>query len=146
MILTTRYEGNIFLCSVMKNCVFVFGKDVLSTRNQVFSLRRSNFLRVPTRQSLLVFSEKKSIQKSLKKIVFFSESVNLKKTKQKQNQNIYTQIFRQCYVQRMRKISGKISKPYIKWNSWNFSFLNKRHGFGEEQVSIKNHSAVFFTV
>ena len=59
----------------------------------------------------------------------FSESVDLKKTKEKQNKKIYTKVFSQCYLQGMRKISWKNSKPYFSWSSWKFSFFKQNTWF-----------------
>ena len=49
----------------------------------------------------------------------FSECVDRKKAKQKQNKTkkIQAQVFRYCYVQNMSEISGKYSEPYSIANS-----------------------------
>ena len=111
MILTTRYEGNIFLGSVMKNCLFVFGKDVLSTRNQVFS-----------RQSLLVFSEKKSIQKSLKKIVFFLNQQILRKQSKNKTKTSTHRFLGNATYNACAKFQGKLVNPTLNGAPGTFRF------------------------
>ena len=71
-------------------------------------------------------------------------SKKLKHSKNK-TKKFYTQVFRHCYIEQMRKFSGKINKLCISSSSSKFSlfkllFLVKV--FGKEQV--KNHSPVFF--
>ena len=59
----------------------------------------------------------------------FSESVVLKEAKHKPKIKKSAQVFRQCYVQQMHKISGKNSKPYFSWNCWKFSFFKLKTWF-----------------
>ena len=115
----------IFFGSVMKNSVFNFEKDLLFTINQVFCLKRSKLER-PFCFSLKFcpFVYKKVFRK-----LYFSESVDLKNTKRKQNKKIHTQVFRQCYVQHMGKISGKNSKPYFSWSSQKLSSYKQETRF-----------------
>ena len=55
------------------------------------------------------------------------------------------QVFWQCNIQYMRKISGKNSQPNLVGGPRSFRFLNKRHVFGKEKIFAKNYSPVFFS-
>ena len=118
----------------MKNCVFIFEKDILFTKNKVFLLKRSKFLKVPTQQSLLFFSEilrirssLKCLQESLKSI--FSELVYLRKqnknkTKKSTHRSLDIATYNTC-----AKFQGKIINPALDGAPRSLCFLNKRHCF-----------------
>ena len=63
-------------------------------------------------------------KKSVKSI--FSELVNLRKQHKSKTKKIYTQVFRHCYVQHMRKISRKNSKHCFRCSSWKSWFFKQK--------------------
>ena len=135
----------------MKNCVFIFEKDILFTRNKVFLLNRSKFLKVPTQQSLLFFSEilrirssLRCLQESLKSI--FSELVYLRKQNKNKTKKIHTQVFRHCYVQYLRKISRKNNKPCFRWSSSKSLFFKQKTLFFAKNRSLSKVTHQYFSI
>ena len=84
-------------------------------------------------------------QKSVNKIVFFSESIDLKKIKQKQKKKIHTQVG-QCYARHSCKISGKNSKLYFSWSSSKFSFIKQKTSFLVNNKSLPKIIHQYFSV
>ena len=90
-------------------------------------------------------SLQKYLHKVLRKLYFFL-NWQILENKKKQNKKLHTQVFRHCYVQHMRKISGKNIKPYFSWSSWKSSFFKQETLlFCKELVFVKNHLSVFFS-
>ena len=135
----------------MKNCLFIFEKDLLFTRNQFFCLKRSKFLSDPTQESLLFFSEvlrmrfpQKYLQKGVKKILFFSELVDFRnktKTKQKKSRHRFLGIatYNPC-----AKFQGKIVNSTLVGAPRSLCFLNQRHWFFPKNKSLSKITYQFF--
>ena len=85
----------------------------------LWNFARAFFLEMPT--------------KSVKNIFF--ELVDLRK-QNRIKEKIHTQVFRHYYVQYMRKISGKNSKPYFRWSSWKSLFYKQKTLFFAKTRSL----------
>ena len=62
--------------------------------------------------------------------------MDLKKQNKNKTKKFQTQVFRHCYVQHMRKISGKNSKPTLVGAPRSLRFLNKKHWFFPKEKSL----------
>ena len=136
-----------FFFSVMKNCAFVF------ERNQVFFLKTSKFLRIPTQQGLLFFSEifrmrspLKYLKKVLRKLYFFRIDIS-QKTKQKKKTKKTTESFLGIATYNLfGNLQEKHSKPTLVGASESLRFSNKSHCFCKEQEAfLENDLLVFFS-
>ena len=75
----------------------------------------------------------------------FSESVDLKIKKQKQNKKSACRFFGNATYNTCAKFQGKIANRNLVGGPRSFRFLNKRHVFGKEKIFVKNYSPVFFS-
>ena len=117
---------------------FVFSKNTYCTRNQIFRLKRSKFLRVPRTRSYYCLKFCAGVlltnvyNKVLGKLFFF-----FLKNKTKKSTHRFLGIARYNTCANFREKS----KPYFSWSSWSSFFLKKKTlFFYKEQffVSINN--------
>ena len=72
-----------------------------------------------------------------------SRLVDLKKTKQKQNQNIHIQVLGKAGYSTCSKFQGKLVNPTLVGAPGTFSFLNKRHSFWRTSLCQKSFTNIF---
>ena len=134
----------------MTNCIFIFEKD-LFTRTQLFCLKDQIFEGFQLSRVYCFFLKFlpcvlfSNACKRCQENCIFTELLDLRKTKQKRKK-MHTQVFRQCYVQHLCKISWKNSKPYFSWSSWKFSFFKQKTWFLVKNKSLSKITHQYFSV
>ena len=103
---------------------FVFSKNTYCTRNQIFRLKRSKFLRVPRTRSYYCLKFCACVlltnvyNKVLGKLFFFFFK---NKTKKSTHRFLGIATYNTCANFREK------SKPYFSWSSWSSFFFKKKN-------------------